>query len=144
MISGGEGSRILGAASTGLDMLKDIVEAVDTLPFVKSVANVGVQVLEYIIVGDFDRIISSADRALQEMQITNDMLGNLALRAKDVIVAVAGSCDGLQSMNAQLESDLRQLTTCVLSTDHTGNHLVEADTSILGPWKAYSPLLRRR
>ncbi|KZV58960.1 hypothetical protein PENSPDRAFT_760519, partial [Peniophora sp. CONT] len=95
MISGGEGSRTAGTASAGLVAMKDILEAVDTLPFVKYLASVGVQLLQYVI----------------EMQITNDMFRNLAFRAKDVIVAVARSCDGLQSMAVQLESDLRQLTS---------------------------------
>ncbi|VDC06399.1 unnamed protein product [Peniophora sp. CBMAI 1063] len=95
MISGGEGSRSLGVASAGLGALRDVLEAVDTLPFVKYLASVGVQLLQYVI----------------EMQITNDMFKNLAMRAKDVIVAVARSCDGLQSLAFQLESDLRQLTS---------------------------------
>ncbi|VDC06400.1 unnamed protein product [Peniophora sp. CBMAI 1063] len=94
MISGGEGSRSLGTASAGLSALRDVLEAVDTMPFVKYLASVGVQLLQYVI----------------EMQITNDMFRNLALRAKDVIVAVARSCDGLQPLAAHLESDLRQLT----------------------------------
>ncbi|KZV59311.1 hypothetical protein PENSPDRAFT_660085, partial [Peniophora sp. CONT] len=95
IVSGGEGSRALGAASTELAALRDVLNAIDTLPFVKYLASVGVQLLQYVI----------------EMQINNDMFKNLAFRAKDVIVAVARACDGLQSMAAQLESDLRQLTS---------------------------------
>ena len=51
MISGGSGSKVLGTASTGLEELKIILEAVDTLPFVKALASVGIQVLQYVIVG---------------------------------------------------------------------------------------------
>ncbi|VDC06398.1 unnamed protein product [Peniophora sp. CBMAI 1063] len=95
LVSGGEGSRTLGAASTGLEALRDIFEATSTVPMVKYLAGVGIQLLQYVI----------------DMQIANDTYGNLALRAKDVIVAVAQSCKGLQaSMAPQLESDLRQLT----------------------------------
>ena len=50
MISGGEGSRSLGVASSGLGALKDVLEAVDTFPFVKYLASVGVQLLQYVIV----------------------------------------------------------------------------------------------
>ena len=51
-----------------------------------------------------------------EAQITNDMFKSLAFRAKDVIVAVARSCHGMQSMAVQLEDDLRQLTWYVSSS----------------------------
>ena len=51
MITGGNGSKVLGTASTGLEELKIILEAVDTLPFVKALASVGIQVLQYVIVG---------------------------------------------------------------------------------------------
>ena len=41
------------------------------------------------------------------------MFKSLAFRAKDVIVAVARACHGMQSMALQLENDLRQLTEYV-------------------------------
>ena len=50
MISGGVGSNVLGTASTGLEGLKSILEAVDTMPFVKYLASVGIQLLQYVIV----------------------------------------------------------------------------------------------
>ncbi|KZV61571.1 hypothetical protein PENSPDRAFT_658805 [Peniophora sp. CONT] len=95
MISGGNGSGTLGTASTGLESLRTLLEAADTLPFVKYLASVGIQLLQYVI----------------EAQITNDMFKNLALRAKDIIVAVARSCHGMQTIAVQLEDDLRQLTS---------------------------------
>ncbi|KZV62644.1 hypothetical protein PENSPDRAFT_739249 [Peniophora sp. CONT] len=95
MISGGSGSSTLGTASTGLESLRTLLEAVDTLPFVKYLASVGIQLLQYVI----------------EAQITNDMFRSLAFRAKDIIVAVARSCHGMQTMAVQLEDDLRQLTS---------------------------------
>ena len=52
----------------------------------------------------------TADRVQQEAQITNDMFRSLSFRAKDIVVAVARSCHGMQMIAAQLESDLRQLT----------------------------------
>ncbi|KZV61575.1 hypothetical protein PENSPDRAFT_658810 [Peniophora sp. CONT] len=95
MISGGNGSSTLGTASTGLEALRTILEAVDTLPFVKYLASVGVQLLQYVI----------------DAQITNDMFKSLAFRAKDVVVAVARSCHEMHTVAVQLEDDLRQLTS---------------------------------
>ncbi|VDB91352.1 unnamed protein product [Peniophora sp. CBMAI 1063] len=95
MMYGGVGSNALGNAAGGLAALRDVLEAVDTLPFVKYLASVGVQLLQYVI----------------EAQITNDMFKSLSLRAKDIVVAVARSCNGMQSVAVQLESDLRQLTS---------------------------------
>ena len=50
LIQGGTGSAVLGNASTGLEALKSVLEAVDTLPFVKYLASVGIQLLQYVIV----------------------------------------------------------------------------------------------
>ncbi|KZV69411.1 hypothetical protein PENSPDRAFT_753385 [Peniophora sp. CONT] len=94
MIHGGTGSSTIGNASTGLEVLKSVLEAVDTLPLVKYLASVGIQLLQYVI----------------EQQITNDMFKSLTYRAKDIVVAVARSCHGMQSVAVQLEDDLRQLT----------------------------------
>ncbi|VDC06397.1 unnamed protein product [Peniophora sp. CBMAI 1063] len=94
MISGSAG-RPLGAAATGLEELRGVLEAANALPFVKYLASVGVQLLRYVI----------------DMQITNDEYKNLAFRARDMIVAVARSCNGRHVLAAELESDLRQLTS---------------------------------
>lgn len=50
MMHGGVGSSSLGNASTGLEVLKSVLEAIDTLPFVKYLASVGIQLLQYVIV----------------------------------------------------------------------------------------------
>ncbi|KZV59662.1 hypothetical protein PENSPDRAFT_694953 [Peniophora sp. CONT] len=93
LISGGSAG-ILGTASSGLETLEKLLEAFDKLPLVKYLVSVGIQLVKHVI----------------KVQVANDMFKNLALRAKDVIVAVARSCQGMQTMEAQLEDDLRQLT----------------------------------
>ncbi|KZV59446.1 hypothetical protein PENSPDRAFT_695130 [Peniophora sp. CONT] len=94
MVSGGSRSGTLGSASSGLENLQNLLEALDTLPFVKYLATVGIQVLKHVIAA----------------QDANDMFTKLAFRAKDIILAVARSCHGKQTMAEQLEADLRQLT----------------------------------
>ncbi|VDC02389.1 unnamed protein product [Peniophora sp. CBMAI 1063] len=73
MTTGGTGSRSLGAASTALSLTKDVLEAVDTLPFIKYLASAGKKLLEYII----------------DAQIQGDMFQRLALQANDFIVILA-------------------------------------------------------
>lgn len=98
----------------GLDALRTVLEAVNTLPFVKYLASVGIQVLTYVIVRIYLRAppMQSNPIMVQETQITNDSFKNLAFRAKDIIIAVAQACDGMNSIAARLEQDLRQLTSC--------------------------------
>ncbi|KZV61573.1 hypothetical protein PENSPDRAFT_693292 [Peniophora sp. CONT] len=93
LISGGSAG-ILGTTSSGLEILESLLEAFDKLPLVKYLVSVGIQLVKHVI----------------KVQVANDMFKNLAFRARDVIVAVARSCQGMHSMEAQLEDDLRQLT----------------------------------
>jgi len=51
----------------------------------------------------------------QDAQVNNDAFHALALRAKDIVLAVARACEGMQDMAAELEADLRQLTKYVAS-----------------------------
>lgn len=45
------------------------------------------------------------------MQTNEKMVRSVGLRAKDIVLAVARSCEGAQTeMEAPLESDLKQLT----------------------------------
>ncbi|GJE95732.1 RICIN domain-containing protein [Phanerochaete sordida] len=83
------------AAKLSLDALKDILEAVDTLPCVKYIAGVGVKILNLT----------------DEVQSNKDAVRGISIRAGDVVLAVARACEGAQEdMAAPLESDLQQLT----------------------------------
>ncbi|KZV61569.1 hypothetical protein PENSPDRAFT_759333 [Peniophora sp. CONT] len=100
MVNGGSRSGTFsGVATSGLENLQSLLEALDTLPFVKYLATVGIQVLQHVIAA----------------QDANDSFANLALRAKDIILAVARSCHGKQTIAEQLENDLRQLTNTMES-----------------------------
>lgn len=47
------------------------------------------------------------------MQTNDDAVRSVALRAKDIILAVARACEGSQiDIQTQLENDLKQLTEC--------------------------------
>jgi hypothetical protein len=47
---------------------------------------------------------------IQDAQLNNGAFHSLAIRAKEIVLAVARSCEGMQNMGDQLEKDLNQLT----------------------------------
>lgn len=83
------------AAKLSLDALKDILEAVDTLPCVKYIAGVGIKILDLT----------------DELQTNKEAVRAISIRAGDIVLAVARACEGArEDMAAALESDLQQLT----------------------------------
>ncbi|KIM83375.1 hypothetical protein PILCRDRAFT_7302 [Piloderma croceum F 1598] len=83
--------------SLALSGLKDVLEAVNTVPCVKYIASVAIKILEVI----------------DEVQANKDACLSLATRAKEVALAVAHACgdNGEADAGEKLEEDLLQLTT---------------------------------
>ncbi|KAI0035009.1 hypothetical protein K488DRAFT_44306 [Vararia minispora EC-137] len=92
------GPSLLGTTSMGLVQLQNVLGAVNTFPFVKYIASIGIQILQIVIARSTDA------------QTNNDGFRALAMRTRDIVLAVAQSCEGMQDMAAQLEKDLTQLT----------------------------------
>ncbi|GJE99857.1 hypothetical protein PsYK624_161310 [Phanerochaete sordida] len=85
----------LSLTAAALDALKDVLEALDTLPCVKYIASIGLKILETV----------------DSIQTTEKGIKDISVRAKDIILAVAHSCQGAAlDINAQLEDDIQQLT----------------------------------
>ena len=111
-------STLVSASVTSLDTLQtlqDVFQAVNTLPCIKYIAGIGLKIVQIIQVRlNLVPLATAFDAALQEMQVTNEAVRKIGMRAKDIILAVARSCTGApEEITGQLESDLQQLTEYV-------------------------------
>ncbi|GJE91827.1 hypothetical protein PsYK624_079780 [Phanerochaete sordida] len=86
----------LSVTAATLSTLKDVLEALDTLPCVKYIASIGLKILETV------DSLNTIEKGIQDISI----------RARDIVLAVARSCqDATTDISTQLEEDLKQLTS---------------------------------
>ncbi|KIP05975.1 hypothetical protein PHLGIDRAFT_480310 [Phlebiopsis gigantea 11061_1 CR5-6] len=88
----GSSGILLPVSLGGLDALQNVLESVNTLPCIKYITGITIKLLQIV-------------------QSTNEAVRKIAMRAKDIVLAVArASANALEEVTGQLESDLQQLT----------------------------------